>query len=82
MQEALSYYTKSIEYDSTLTASYCNRALVYLKLKEYQKTVDDCNQVLKLDKRNKHKLEYLKAYHRRGKAFLELKQFEDALDDF
>ena len=33
LNEALNYYTKSLEYDSTLTASYCNRALVNLKLK-------------------------------------------------
>jgi len=33
--EALEYYTKSIKYDPTMAASYCNRALVQLKLKEY-----------------------------------------------
>lgn len=33
LKEALNYYTKSLEYDDKLSASYCNRALVYLKMK-------------------------------------------------
>ena len=33
LNEALNYYTKSLEYDDKMAASYCNRALVYLKLK-------------------------------------------------
>lgn len=33
LKEALNYYTKSIEYDDKLSASYCNRALVHLKMK-------------------------------------------------
>jgi len=33
LKEALNYYTKSLEYDGKMSASYCNRALVYLKLK-------------------------------------------------
>jgi tetratricopeptide (TPR) repeat protein len=55
-QEALKYYTKSIEYDPNLTASYCNRALVrllgvidfqvYLKLKDYQNVIKDCNTTI------------------------------------
>lgn len=28
LAEALNYYSKSIHYDSTMAASYCNRALV------------------------------------------------------
>lgn len=36
-KEAIQYYTKSIEYDPHIAASYCNRALVYLKLKEWDK---------------------------------------------
>ena len=35
LKEALNYYTKSLEFDDKLTASYCNRALVNLKLKSY-----------------------------------------------
>ena len=61
-KEAITYYTKSIEYDGTLAASYCNRALAYLKLKEYDKVITDCNIAISLDPN------YLKAYHRRGKA--------------
>lgn len=35
LNEALNYYTKSLEFDDRLSASYCNRALVYLKLKSF-----------------------------------------------
>lgn len=31
--EAIMYYSKSIEYDPSMASSYCNRALVYLKKK-------------------------------------------------
>ncbi len=31
-QEALKYYSKSVEYDPTLTASFCNRALVIISI--------------------------------------------------
>jgi hypothetical protein len=45
-----------------MAASYCNRALVHLKLKDYKHCIIDCNHALSLDR------DYLKAYHRRGKA--------------
>lgn len=31
--EAIGYYTRSIEYDPSMASSYCNRALVHLKKK-------------------------------------------------
>lgn len=91
LNEALNYYTKSLEYDPNLTASYCNRALVYLKMKsiffneilnnrkifiEFKETIEDCNKVLEIDS------SYIKAYHRRGKAYLELKNYVEAVRDF
>ncbi|KAM3143964.1 hypothetical protein pb186bvf_004015 [Paramecium bursaria] len=76
LKEALNYYTKSIEFDKTMAASYCNRALVHLKLKEYQKVIDDCNKTLEIQK------DYIKAYHRRGKAYFALQNFTNAYLDF
>ena len=52
LQEALFYYSKSIEYDPTLETSYCNRALVYLEQKgilqflEYEHAINDCNKAI------------------------------------
>ncbi|KRX03752.1 hypothetical protein PPERSA_04260 [Pseudocohnilembus persalinus] len=68
--EALQYYTKSIEYNPSLAASYCNRAL------NYEKCIKDCNKAIAM------KNDYLKAYHRRGKANIELKNYTDAYQDF
>jgi tetratricopeptide (TPR) repeat protein len=59
-----------------LAASFSNRALVHLKLKNYDLCIQDCNSTLALDPN------YLKAYHRRGKANQELKNYEEALKDF
>lgn len=66
-EEALQYYSKSIEYNPKLAPSYCNRALVYLKLKNYDECIKDCNRAIGLDSN------YIKAYHRRGKANQALK---------
>jgi len=75
-KEAIQYYSKAIEYDPTLAASYTNRAFVFLKLKEYQKCIGDCNVALQLNDK------YAKAYHRRAKASLALKNFTGAYQDF
>jgi tetratricopeptide (TPR) repeat protein len=57
-------------------STYSNRAMAYLKLKNYSKVLEDANCALKIDKN------YLKAYHRRGKAYFELKKYELAIKDF
>lgn len=59
-----------------MAASYCNRALVYLKLKEYDKVIKDCSAAIGLQ------ADYLKAFHRRGKAYFALKEYEKAYLDF
>lgn len=45
-----------------MAASWCNRALVYLKMKDYDNCIKDSNRAIQIDPM------YLKAYHRRGKA--------------
>jgi small glutamine-rich tetratricopeptide repeat-containing protein alpha len=75
-KEAISYYTKALEYDDKSAPAYCNRALVYLKMKNYNQCMLDCNKALEL------KSDYLKAYHRRGKALFALNDFKGAYDDF
>lgn len=74
--DALMSYTMSIELDPTEAAAYCNRAMVYLKMKNFSKAIDDANEALKL------KPEYLKAYHRRGKAYAAVNKLELAIKDF
>ena len=50
--------------------------MAYLKLKEYAKTIEDANKALEL------KPGYLKAYHRRGKAYQALERYEEAIKDY
>ena len=74
-QDAVNSYTKSLELMEE-AATYSNRAMAYLKLKNYNQVVDDANAALKIDSK------YLKAYHRRGKAYFELRKYEQAIKDF
>lgn len=60
----------------TEAASYSNRAMAYLRQKNYARTIEDANKCIELDP------EYVKAYHRRGKAYLATKKYELAIRDF
>lgn len=75
-QDAIQCYSKSLEYYPNDPATYSNRALAYLNLKEFARVIDDSNAAIKL------KDDYLKAYHRRGKAYLSLNKIELAIRDF
>ena len=75
-KDALLHYSRSIDLFPDEAATYCNRALVYLKEKEYARAVEDAEKSLKL------KPGYLKAYHRRGKAYYALGKCELAIKDF
>lgn len=72
---ALECYSRSIGLNPKNAASYFNRALVYLKQKQFNKAVDDCTSALE------NKKDYFKANHRRAKALIELKDFNAAISD-
>ncbi len=50
--------------------------MAYLKTKEYARALEDAEAAIKL------KDDYIKAYHRRGKAYLALNKLEMAIRDF
>jgi tetratricopeptide (TPR) repeat protein len=50
--------------------------MAYLKMKLYKNAVEDSNSALEL------KPGYLKAIHRRGKAYAALGEYEKAIKDF
>ena len=75
-QDAINCYSKSLEYLPTDPATFSNRALAYLKLKEHSRALEDANQAIKL------KEDYIKAYHRRGKAYAGMNKMELAIRDF
>ncbi len=57
-KDALACYTKSIAICGDDPATYSNRALTYIKLKDFGKAKEDAEKALAL------KPNYIKAYHR------------------
>jgi tetratricopeptide (TPR) repeat protein len=73
---ALDHYGQSVSLDSQLFASFCNRALIYIRLGNFQEAINDCDKTLELDVDN------AKALYRRGLALFELKEHKRALAMF
>ena len=74
--EAITCYTRALEIHPSDAATFSNRALAYLKTKEYARALEDAESAIKL------KDDYIKAYHRRGKAYASLNKLELAIRDF
>ncbi|KAI5062962.1 hypothetical protein GOP47_0021509 [Adiantum capillus-veneris] len=72
---AIDCYSKSLELDQTIAATYANRALCHLKLKEPAKAEDDCTLAIQLEPKNS------KAYFRRATSRKEMEDIEGALED-
>ncbi|KAE9541658.1 hypothetical protein AGLY_003649 [Aphis glycines] len=73
--EAILRYTRAIEYYDKDPIFYANRALCYLKTKEFKLAIIDCTSSLKLDNT------YVKTYQRRSSAYLALGMFNEAKKD-
>jgi len=74
--EAIAAYSRAIDLNDTEPAAYCNRAMAYLRVKNYARCIDDSNKTLELEP------DYVKAFHRRGKAYLATNKFDLAIRDF
>ncbi|CAK1590397.1 unnamed protein product [Parnassius mnemosyne] len=78
-EDAVSFYTKAIdlsEKDSRDRATYLkNRAAAYLKIKEYEKVINDCDEALQIVPEDP------KALFRRAQALESLDRFEEAYRD-
>ncbi|KAK3915226.1 RNA polymerase II-associated protein 3, partial [Frankliniella fusca] len=72
---AIECYSKAIKCYSRDAIFYCNRALCFLKKKDYKAAETDCTSALALDST------YVKALHRRGLARKELNQLDEAAVD-
>ncbi|TNN16545.1 Sperm-associated antigen 1 [Schistosoma japonicum] len=72
--DALNYYKRSLIIHKTNTV-YNNRALIYLRQKQWNEAVNDCTKVLKTEPDN------LKALFRRSQANFELDNLEQAEKD-
>ncbi|KAF4528114.1 hypothetical protein B566_EDAN016595 [Ephemera danica] len=79
-EEAIELYNKAIELcptsnSSDLSTFFQNRAAAYEQLKQYAKARDDCTKALELNPK------YVKALHRRSKAYENLGNLELSLED-
>uniref|UniRef100_A0A8C6IAH1 Mitochondrial import receptor subunit TOM34 n=1 Tax=Mus spicilegus TaxID=10103 RepID=A0A8C6IAH1_MUSSI len=66
-KKAIEKYSESLLCSSLESATYSNRALCHLVLKQYKEAVKDCTEALKLDGKN------VKAFYRRAQAYKALK---------
>ncbi len=78
--EALAFLDKAIEKDSTYISAFFLRAEVFYRLGQYYSTILDINHIFQIeDGTTVYSGDY---YITRGKAFLALKNFPSASDDF
>ncbi|NXA07936.1 TOM34 protein, partial [Sapayoa aenigma] len=73
-KKAVEKYSESLKLNKEC-ATYTNRALCYLTLKQYQEAAQDCTEALKLDPKN------VKALYRRAQALKELKDYKSSIAD-
>jgi tetratricopeptide (TPR) repeat protein len=73
--EAIRFYTNSVNYDPSEPTTYCNRALAYIKKLNFQRGLKDCEEAIRL------KSDYSKAYYRKALCLVGLKRFPEALED-
>ncbi|KFP26245.1 Mitochondrial import receptor subunit TOM34, partial [Colius striatus] len=73
-KKAAEKYSESLKLNPEC-ATYTNRALCYLSLKQYKEAVQDCTEALRLDPKN------VKALYRRAQALKELKDYKSSIAD-
>ena len=75
LPDAIKHYTYSIIYNPKEPTTYCNRSLAYYKSQEYQKGILDCTRGINIIN------DYIKAFNRRAKCYIELKKYKMAFED-
>ncbi|XP_062445149.1 mitochondrial import receptor subunit TOM34 [Rhea pennata] len=73
-KKAIEKYSESLKLKQEC-ATYTNRALCYLTLKQYKEAVQDCTEALRLEPNN------VKAFYRRAQALKELKDYKSSIAD-
>lgn len=84
--EAINCYTQGIEANRQNKALWLNRALAYLKYNKFNEAIKDCSEMIEfmevLENGFKRSKGFaVKAFMRRSQAYLELGEFQKALDD-
>ncbi|KAA6396868.1 MAG: putative serine/threonine-protein phosphatase 5 [Streblomastix strix] len=80
--DAIKYYTDAINFlklqeahQDLLAVLHSNRSFVYSRQENYQHALDDAQIAIQTD------MDYVKAYYRRGTAYLGLRNFDGCLED-
>ncbi|XP_065748825.1 mitochondrial import receptor subunit TOM34 [Phocoena phocoena] len=74
-KQAIEKYNESLWFSNLESATYSNRALCHLVLKQYKEAVKDCTEALRLDGKN------VKAFYRRAQAYKALKDYKASFAD-
>ncbi|XP_036683034.1 mitochondrial import receptor subunit TOM34 isoform X1 [Balaenoptera musculus] len=74
-KQAIEKYNESLWFSNLESATYSNRALCHLVLKQYKEAVKDCTEALRLDGKN------VKAFYRRAQAYKALKDYKSSFAD-
>lgn len=74
VEEAIQWYTKSLNENPSNPIVFCNRAIAYKKIKQFQLMYDDSIAAIEFDDT------YYKAYLRNGEACLELAKNNKIMD--
>jgi DnaJ family protein C protein 7 len=79
-EEAIVQYSEALTIDPTNKSVncvfHCNRAAAYMKLKQYQEALKDCDAAIELNQ------SYVKAYTRRGQCRQNLGDYEGSVRDY
>jgi len=77
---AYTLYTEALEADPLChvinSQLLANRATASIKLKNYQKGIDDCTKAIELDNK------YAKAYMKRAHCYLQLEKYQESIKDW
>ncbi|KAL6553501.1 hypothetical protein OROGR_007343 [Orobanche gracilis] len=76
LTEACSAYGEGLRLDPSNSVLYCNRAACWYKLGLWEKSVDDCNQALRIQPN------YTKALLRRASSNSKLERWSEAVRDY
>jgi len=74
--EAIQWYTKAIQYDSTDSAFYSNRAAAYMAINKFDDALKDAESCIKA------KPDWVKGHYRKGLALMSLNRYGDAVRAF
>jgi len=73
-EEAIKQYTKAINKGASSSIFFSNRALCYLKLKQWEKAIADCKSTIENDS------ESIKGNFFMGQSEMELERYDEAIN--